>query len=89
MSGTVEENTRWIGVWIINDPLHFDAAQRAAEFARDLEDYGYLRSYVADLFRRSFQAGDEESAVAYAAREMSEADMDLVDWEEVASDLID
>lgn len=89
MSGTAEENTRWISVWIINDPGHYDAAQEAAELAREMEDYGHMRAHIAGIFRESFEQGEEETAVAYIAREMSEADMDLVDWEEVASDLID
>lgn len=82
MSGTREENTRWISVWIINDPDFYWEAQAFAAQAGETQDFGLLRGYVEDLFRRC-----PTETVRAVAREMSEADMDLVDWEEVASDL--
>jgi hypothetical protein len=84
MTDTSEDNTRWICLWIINDPVHYDAAQRAAQNARDVDIYDILRMWVEAAFART-----ATPAIEYISREMTDADMDTVDWEEVASDLID
>lgn len=84
MTDTPEENTRCICVWIINDPEHFHGAQQAAQYSREVDNYDILRKWVEDAFARN-----ATPAIEYISREMTDEDMDTVDWEEVASDLID
>ncbi len=81
---SAETNTRFICVWAINDGDYYGWLQTVAQEARDANDYLILKDAVIAIF----EAGSTD-AVRATAREMSEDDMDTVDWAEVASDLID
>jgi hypothetical protein len=83
VSDTREENTRWISVWIINDGDYYWRARDVADTARQLDDYSILQEHIAEIL-----ASRATETVKAVVREMSEADMDTVDWEEVANDLL-
>lgn len=81
---TAEENTHWIGVWIVNDfDVYFDA-QDAAREAHEKGDYTIMRDFVERVFLRG-----ETDTVRLTAQEMSRSDMNSVDWREIACDLVD
>lgn len=84
MSGTVEENTRWISLWITNDYDFYFQARDVAEKAREIEDYNLLRMFISFVFANHY-ANETVQAIS---REMTYKDMSIVDWAEVADDLI-
>lgn len=81
MSDTDAENTRWVEVWAVNASDHYGDLQAAAS-----EGPEALRELVYELWTNAKEGGDH-SGTYYQAREMSEADYELVDWAEVAETL--
>jgi hypothetical protein len=79
MADSAEVNTRWISVWIMNDDLYYEQACEVANMAEQLDDYSVLREYIQAVLNS--RATETVQAIA---SEMSEADMDTVDWAEVA-----
>jgi hypothetical protein len=75
----MQENTDWVGKWIINDPeYYYEAQEKAREGVRELE------SFLLNLLQNA-----QECTVAwYVAQEMTPADYSWVDWNEIREDLL-
>ena len=78
MNDTTEENTDWVATWAVNAADHYAALQDAASEGSDA-----LRALVYHVWTNATEESHENGAY-YQAREMSEADYDSVDWDEVA-----
>jgi hypothetical protein len=79
MTDTPEANTRWVEVWIINDPVHQPTAMEEAEAGPKA-----LEQYVTGVLRNA----KPDSEPWYIARELSHSDYQTIDWEEIAATLL-
>lgn len=78
MADTTEENTHWVSVWVSNDAdYYFDALELAST------DVGKMAGFI----RYSLRHAPRNSSAWHTAREMSAADYDTVDWQEIADTL--
>lgn len=81
--GMQAENTRWIEMWVVNDADYYFAAQEIARECQEADEYEDLREFI----ERSLTSAKEGSAAWHTARELSAADYDRVDWQEIAESL--
>lgn len=79
MTDTPEENTRWVEVWIINDPDHQPTAMEEAQAGPEA-----LERYVTEVLRNA----KVDSQPWYIARELSHSDYQTIDWAEIAETLL-
>jgi hypothetical protein len=82
VTDTPEENTRWVYVWVSNDPdetIYFEALRIAKT-----GDTDKLREFIVDTLR----GAKEETSAWYINKEMTDADFETVDWEEIRADLV-
>jgi hypothetical protein len=79
MSGTEEENTRWIYVWAENDPAHHFELVEVAKGGP-----AALRERIEDVLK----SAEPESTAWYTGREMTPGDYEDVNWKEVVATLL-
>lgn len=80
MTDTAEVNTDYLETWIINDPAYYDEARRLAEAG----DIDALREYAT----KSLRSAPKETGAWYTSRQMSDADLETVDWDDVRETLV-
>lgn len=76
MADSAEQNTEYIRTWIVNDQEYYDEALRLAE-AGDMEG---LENFIINSLREASEGTD----AYYTNQNMTDADFDTVDWDEIA-----
>lgn len=83
MSDTPEENTEWVRQWIVGGADNEAMYRQAVDIAETGDS-----DKLCDFLTRILREAPEDTPAFYTNRDMSDADMASVNWDEIRDSLL-